>query len=197
MLDRLAVPVKLRFDGSEEIFALSPDAATPDATDLRRDDHTSILRIYNSGRVLAFSRKFPDGSTEAYRDQSAEPLAIPSASKPQASARALALSQKLKRASGITLKVGLDAPHLGEVSADWSAMADAVTVVGIALGELLDSPIAQNVISAKLQNVIIRDTGRTDIRLFDRTLIIEIAADKPILGRPSSARLKSAISDLL
>ena len=76
-------------------------------------------------------------------------------------------------------------------------MADAVTVTGIALGELLSTPIGRDAIAAKLQRVVIRNADRVDIKLVDRTLIVEIAADQPILGRPSSMRLKSVIGDLL
>jgi hypothetical protein len=62
---------------------------------------------------------------------------------------------------------------------------------------MLASTIARETIAAKLQRIVIRDAGRVDIKVEDRTLVVEIAADQPIVGRPSSARLKSAIGDLL
>jgi hypothetical protein len=197
VLDRLAAPVKLRFDGSDEILVLTAEPAPYDSTTLKRDDGIHVLRIYENGRVLLFNDKLSGGSAQALRDQDAQALAIKGATKEQAQAEAAALGRKLKRAGGATLAITLDAPRLGDESAGWAAMADAVTVTGIALGEMLASPIARETIAAKLQRVVIRDTGRVDIRLADRTLIVEIATKEPIVGRPSSARLKSAIGDLL
>ena len=109
-----------------------------------------------------------------------------------------ALGQKLKRTGdGVALAIALEAPRLGDKSDGWAAMADAVSVTGTALGEMLASSIARETIAEKLRRVVIRDAGRIDIKLEDRTLVVEIAADQPIVGRPSSARIKSAIGDLL
>jgi hypothetical protein len=106
------------------------------------------------------------------------------------------LGQKLKR-TGVALAIALEAPGLGDKSDGWVAMADAVSVTGAALGEMLESTIARETIAAKLRRVVVRDAGRIDIKVEDKTLVVEIAADQPIVGRPSSARLKSAIGDLL
>jgi hypothetical protein len=76
-------------------------------------------------------------------------------------------------------------------------MADAIAVTGTALAEMLDSPIAREIIAAKLQRVIIRDAEQADVRLAGDTLIVEVEATEAITGRPSSARLKSAIGDLV
>jgi hypothetical protein len=76
-------------------------------------------------------------------------------------------------------------------------MADAISVTEVALVEMLASPIARKVIAAKLRRIVIRDGGHADVKLENRTLVVEIAAGDPIVGRPSSARLKSAIGDLL
>jgi Domain of unknown function (DUF4908) len=197
VLDRLGTPIKLRFDGSDEILALTPERAPRDAITLKRDDGASVLRVDDAGQILLFDQTLSGGSAGAFRDQDAEPLTIRGATKAQAHAGAVALSQKLKQAGGTTLAIALEAPRLGETSDGWAAMADAVTVTGIALGELLSSPIGRDAIAAKLQRVVIRNADRIDIKVVDRTLIVEIAADKPILGRPSSMRLKSVIGDLL
>ena len=197
VLDRLGTPIKLRFDGSEEILALTPERAPYDSMTLKRDDGIGVMRIYQTGQVLLFDEKLNGGSARAYRDQDAQPLNVRSATKTQAQTDAVALGQKLKRAGGVVLAIVLEAPQLGDESDGWAAMADAVMVTGTAVGEMLASPIARKTIAAKLQRIVIRDAGRVDIKLDDRTLVVEIAADQPIVGRPSSARLKSAIGDLL
>jgi hypothetical protein len=50
---------------------------------------------------------------------------------------------------------------------------------------------------AKLRRVVIRDADQVDVRLAGDTLIVEVEAKEAITGRPSLARLKSAIGDLL
>lgn len=76
-------------------------------------------------------------------------------------------------------------------------MADAVAVTGATLAEMLTSPIAREIIAAKLRRVVIRNAGHVDVKLADDALIVEVDAREAITGRPSSARLKSAIGDLL
>ena len=198
VLDSLATPIKLRFDDSEEILALTAEPAPYSSVTLKRDDGFAVLRIGEDGHVLLFDERLNGGSGTAYRDQDAQPLTVRAATKTQAHADADALGPKLKRSSGVALEVVLDAPRLGDKSDGWAAMADAVSVIGTALGEMLDSSIARETIAAKLRRVVIRDAGRIDIKVVeDRTLVVEIATDQPIVGRPSSARLKSAIGDLL
>jgi hypothetical protein len=148
--------------------------------------------------VILFDERLSGGSGTVYRDQDAQPLTVRIATKTQALADADALGPKLERAKGVALKVALEAPRLSDESNGWTAMADAVLVIGTALGDMLASPIARETIAAKLQRVVIRDAGRVDIKLEeDRTLVVEIAAGEPIVGRPSSRRIKSAIEDLL
>jgi hypothetical protein len=76
-------------------------------------------------------------------------------------------------------------------------MADAVAVTGATLTEMLTSPIAREIIATKLRRVVIRSADQIDVRLADDALIVEIEASEAITGRPSSARLRSAIGDLL
>ncbi|WOH68579.1 hypothetical protein [Bradyrhizobium sp. BWA-3-5] len=62
---------------------------------------------------------------------------------------------------------------------------------------MLTSPIAREIIVTKLRRIVIRDADQADIKLVDDALIVEVEAKAAITGRPSSARLKSAIGDLL
>src|SRR5262245_59566765 len=139
VLDRMATPIKLRFDGSDEILALTAEQAPYNSLTLKRDDGISVLRIYETGRVLVFSEKLPDGSADAYRDQEAEPIVVRNATKEQAETGAESLERKLRRAGAPALAVSLDAPRLSADSATWSAMADAIAVTGTTLTEMLTS----------------------------------------------------------
>jgi hypothetical protein len=197
VLDRLGTPIKLRFDDSDEILVLTPEPAPFDSVTLKRDDGRWLLRIYQDGKVLLFSDKLSGGSAPVYRDQDAQPLAVKAATSAQARAGAAALAEKLKRAGGVALAIELEAPRLADASESWAAMADAISVTEVALVEMLASPIARKVIAAKLRRIVIRDGGHADVKLENRTLVVEIATGDPIVGRPSSARLKSAIGDLL
>jgi len=197
VIDRMGTPIKLRFDGSDEILALTAEQAPYNSMTLKRDDGVSVLRIYETGRILVFSDKLSGGSADAYRDQAAEPLVVKKATKEQAETEAESLGRRLRRAGAPALAISLDAPRLSDDAAAWSAMADAIAVTGTTLAEMLSSPIAREIIAAKLRRVVIRDADQVDVRLAGDTLIVEVEAKEAITGRPSSARLKSAIGDLL
>jgi hypothetical protein len=197
VIDRMGTPIKLRFDGSDEILALTAEPAPYNSITLKRDDGVSVLRIYETGRILIFSDKLSGGSADAYRDQDAEPLIVKKATKEQAETAAESLGRKLRRAGAPALAISLDAPRLSADAAEWSAMTDAIAVTGITLAEMLTSPIARETIATKLRRIVIRDADQADIKLADDALIVEVEARAAITGRPSSARLKSAIGDLL
>src|SRR3954468_2865373 len=76
VIDRMGTPIKLRFDGSDEILALTAEQSPYNSITLKRDDGVSVLRIYEAGRILVFSDKLSGGSADAYRDQDPEPLAV-------------------------------------------------------------------------------------------------------------------------
>jgi Domain of unknown function (DUF4908) len=124
VIDRMGTPIKLRFDGSDEILALTAEQAPYNSITLKRDDGVSVLRIYETGRILIFSDKLSGGSADAYRDQEAEPLVVKKATKEQAETEAESLGRKLRRAGAPELAISLDAPRLSADAAAWSAMAD-------------------------------------------------------------------------
>ena len=88
VIDRMGTPIKLRFDGSDEIVALTAEPAPYNSVTLKRDDGVSVLRIYQTGRILVFSDKLSDGSADAHRDQDAASLAVKTATKEQAESAA-------------------------------------------------------------------------------------------------------------
>ena len=143
VIDRMGTPIKLRFDGSDEILALTAEQAPYNSMTLKRDDGVSVLRIYETGRILVFSDKLSGGSADAFRDQGAEPLVVKRATKEQAETEAESLGRRLRRAGAPTLAISLDAPRLSADAAAWSAMADAIAVTGTTLAEMLSSPIAR------------------------------------------------------
>ena len=96
VIDRMGTPIKLRFDGSDEILALTAEQAPYNSMTLKRDDGVSVLRIYETGRILVFSDKLSGGSADAFRDQGAEPLVVKKATKEQAETEAELLGRKLK-----------------------------------------------------------------------------------------------------
>jgi hypothetical protein len=197
VIDRMGAPIKLRFDGSDEILALTTEPAPYNSVTLKRDDGTSVGRIYESGRILIFSDKLSGGSADAYRDQDAAPLAVKKATKEQAESAADTLGRKLKRAGAPVLDVSVEAPRLSADAAEWSGLADAVSVTGITFTDMLTSPIAREVIAAKLRRVVIRAAEQPGARLDGDSLIVEVDPGEAITGRLSSARLKSLIGDLL
>jgi hypothetical protein len=195
VLDRLGETVKLRFDGSEEIFALSKEPASLGALSLREDNGGYVLRINNGGCITLFRPGFRDGAG-VVRDQDARPLEIPAATKSQAADKAAALRRQL-RVGGAAFVITLEAPSLADNSEAWAAMADAVAVVGITLKRVVADTLGREAFATKVARVVIRDTGHISITLDGRTLVVEIDADRLVVGRPSSKRLESEIGDLL
>src|SRR5262249_57570639 len=69
VLDRLATPIKLRFDGSDEILALTAAPAPYGSVTLKRDDGYAVLRIGDGRRLLLFAGRLNRGPCRAYRGQ--------------------------------------------------------------------------------------------------------------------------------
>lgn len=195
VLDRLGAQIKFRMDGSDEIWALTAEPASRNNVSLRRDDATYALRIDERGNMTLFTG--PISSVKVVRDHDAEPLAIATATRTQAQDHAAVLGRQIKRLSGADVEIALEAPALDENSAGWSVMADAVAIVGISLKEVVADPLGREAVAEKVRRILIRDGGQVAIKLVDQTLVVEIAPDKPISGRPSSRLLTSTIGDLL
>jgi len=196
VLDRLGETVKVRFDGSEEIFALSKEPAPLGALSLRDDNGGYVLRITTRGGITLFRPGVRDGA-DVIRDQDAEPLAIPVATKLQAADKATALGRQLSRAVRMPLVIKLEAPSLADNSEAWATMADAVAVVGVVLKGTAADTLGLEAVATNMERVVIRDTGHISVALDGRTLVVEIDADSPIVGRPSSRRMAAKIGDLL
>ena len=196
VLDRLGETVKLRFDGSEEIIALSKQPASLGALSLRDDNGHVVLRINNNGGITLFGPGFFDGAG-VVRDQDASPLEIPAATKSQAAEKAASLGQQLGRVGARALVLTLEAPSLADNSEAWATMADAVAVVGIMLKREVADTLGREAVATKLERVVIRDAGHMSITLEGGTLVVAIDADHPIVGRPSSKLIESKIGDLL
>lgn len=196
ILDRVGSPVKLRLDGSDEIVALTAVPAQEGAISLKRDDGKVLVRLDDQRHVIFFGELFRDG-TPVFIDQEATPLVIASATKTQAEDKAAATMRHLKSDLGIAVQIDLEAPAVESQSLKWSAMADAVVVVDIAFKDLAATQLGHDAIAAKIDHIVIRDTTPSAIELSGKTLVLSIAADKPVTGRPSSALLESKLGDLL
>jgi hypothetical protein len=206
VLDRLGTPAKLRFDGSEEIVALTPQPASRGSVYMVRDDGRYVLHVSSDGEISLYpsfeSRPTVPYSTngrdvDVVRDGVADALAIAPATRSAAYGTAIALGKELTRASAATIGVAVEAKHSDDASPAWSAVADALKMAGIAFREVLADPLGQSAAASDLGRIVIRDGGHAAVTLADRALTIEIDAAAPVAGRPSSGRIKAAIGDLL
>jgi hypothetical protein len=195
VLDRQAVPAKLRFDGSEEIIALTPVRASGNTTLLEQDDGSALLRLDDRGGVILYTAAAREGEP-AFLDQKATPLALPPGSKQAAEAAAERSRQQLRDASGIDLPTAFET-GLDEQSPDWAQLADAATVVGVALQELARTPLGRDAVAKKIDHVVIRTMPPVGLVLEGKTLVVMVAQDRPITGRPSSALIRTKLEELL
>jgi hypothetical protein len=86
--------------------------------------------------------------------------------------------------------LNLEAPSLTDNSEAWATMADALAVVGIVLKGMVADTLGREAVATNMERVVIRDTGHSSIAVDGRTLVVEIDADSPIVGRPSSRRIE-------
>jgi Domain of unknown function (DUF4908) len=206
VFDRLGAPAKLRFDGSEEILALTPQPASRGSVWMVRDDGRYVLHVSPDGDISLYpsfeSRPTVPYSTngreiDVVRDDVAEALAIAPATKSAAYGTAIALGDELTRASAASIGVVVEAKQLDDASSAWSAVADALNIARIAFKDVLADPLGRRAVASDLDRIVIRDGGHAAITLADRALTIEIDAATPVAGRPSSGRIKATIGDLL
>jgi Domain of unknown function (DUF4908) len=206
VFDRLGTPAKLRFDGSEEILALTPQPASRDSVWMVRDDGRYVLRVSPEGGISLYpsfeSRPTVPYSTngrdiEVVRDDVADALAIAPATRSAAYGTAIALGEELTGASAASIGVVVEAKQLDDASSAWSAVADALKMAGIAFKDVLADPLGRRAVASDLDRIVIRDGGHAAVTLADRALTIEIDAATPVSGRPSSGRIKAAMGDLL
>jgi hypothetical protein len=195
VLDRQALPVKLRFDGSDEILALMPERSLTGGTGLKRDDGTTLLRLGDNGSVTLFTATERDG-VRTFIDQEAQTLTLPPATKWSAAEAADRARARVKTASGLDLPIAFDAA-LEDRSANWSNLADAAMIVGVALSEVTASTLGREAVAGGIERVLIRAGAQPDIALEGKTLVIAVVADRPVAGRPSSALIKAKLGDLL
>src|SRR5215470_3299842 len=106
VLDRLGTPIKLRLDGSEEIWALTVEPAPFEAVSLKRDDGLYAMRIDARGNITLFTGA--STSVRVIRDQDAQPLAITTANKAKAEETAATLGKELTRLSGGNVAIALE-----------------------------------------------------------------------------------------
>lgn len=195
VLDRQGTPVKLRFDGSDEIVALTPEPRAAHGTRLDRDDGATLLRVDEDGGVTLFADAARDG-IPAFLDQKASALALPAGTKTTALDQAERAQRRLQKATGLNIPVVLES-GLDEESPKWAAMADAAMVAGLALTDVAGSTLGHDAVAKAVERVVIREAQHPAIALEGKTLVVSVVADKPIVGRPSSALIKSKLGDLL
>jgi hypothetical protein len=82
------------------------------------------------------------------RDDVADALVIPPATKSTAGASAIVLGEELARASATSIKVVVQAKH--DASSAWSAVADALKMADIAFKEVLADPLGQRAVASDL-----------------------------------------------
>lgn len=184
ILDRSTGKPLLKFESSYEVWALQPEVGPRGDINYKNDLGQLILRATKLGGFTLFTRKRPSGASAEVAG-AVQPLRL----KP---VNPIALYQLLKLSSSRASKaagrtIGFEADATPGSSA---LIADAALVASEAIVRLSQTRSGQ-VQMNRIGKVVIVEGARPSIVLKNGVLLIVVAPDQGIAGRPSSERIIS------
>ena len=195
VFDRAAADLALvRFEGSPEIWALTPAPGPRGDVIFRNDVGEAILRATRIGGLTLFTPDRPEGAAAAAAG-AAPPLRPPASIGPQALIQALA--QASARASRVAQHlVVFEAPDV-KAETDW-VFADAAWVASEAFVRAAQSPTRVGVGVAgrvgRFLKVNLASGRAPDVAVRGPVLRITVNPDRGAAGRPSSERILLVIA---
>jgi len=182
ILDRSSGKPLLKFESSYEVWVLQPEVGPRGDINYKNDLGQLILRATKVGGFTLFTRKRPGGAAAEVAG-AVQPLRLKPVSP-------LALYQMLRLASGCTSKgagrtIGFEADASPASSA---LIADASLVASEAIVRLSGTPNGQSQLG-RIGKVVIVEGARPAVVIKNNVLLIVVAPDQGLAGRPSSERI--------
>lgn len=180
VLDRSGDVVLMKFDDSQEVFALQPSQAPRGDVIYRNDLGEPVLRATKLGGLTLFYRA-RSGGTPAALDGAAQSLRL----------QYLPPALLLQRLAGASLRASRAAQHLVEFDAPdvipgaQAIYADAASVAAEAVVRMSKGPGGRAAL-AKLRRVVLASGRKGSVTMKGEEIRVTINAQAGLAGRPSS-----------
>jgi len=185
VLDRSSELAKLKFDTSEEIFALRWQLAAGGDRLLLRDDGETLLRLSGLGGITLFTQGNMRGIPVAF-DAPAAPLMPSPPSIDQVRQIAGQIMTRLRAEVGREIVFEAD---WGRAAVDQGARAilfDAIRNAGTALSNIANSTVGRVALARTLQRVRFMQGRAAGTSVNGPMLIVSFSVEQGLAGRPSS-----------
>lgn len=175
----------LRFENTNETWALRPSSAPRGTTVYRNDAGNQVLRVTASGAITVYTSRHPGGSP-ASQVGPAINLAPPSLGPVQMFNLMTRRSGMVSEHVGRLVRINVD----GEQSV--ALCIEALIVTTDAVIRIARSPSARPFLD-RLRSITIVEGSRATVSYYNGDLRIVVDPRRGIAGRPSSARVIRAI----
>jgi hypothetical protein len=188
VLGRSARQPLIRFEGSNEIWALYP-SNTGNATIYKNDVGENVLRVSRLGGMTVFTATRPEGAA-ALLDGVGSSLRLPALPKDveRSINRLKAASDRTSRAA--RRQIGVDVPEVGPESL--VVAVDAALVAFEAFDRLVKSDRNAGALS-RIGQVLVLEGAKPEVVVKQGSLVITVVPGRGVAGRPSSAKIQNAL----
>jgi hypothetical protein len=184
-LERSRKRALLKFDNSQEVWALSPHPAPRGDIIYKNDLGRPMLRATRLGGLTLFTEARPSGAAASLSGAGA-PLRLTPLGPQQLAERLLQASARASRSARRLIQ--FEAEAAPESSA---LIADAAIVTAEAVARMSRRPNG-NPALAQVTKVTLVQGKKVNVVVQQRTMLITVSPDDGYAGRPSSARIMAA-----
>ena len=193
VLDRSSELAKLKFDSSEEIFALRWQLAAGGDRLLLRDDGEILLRLSGLGGITLFTQGNMRGIPVAF-DAPAAPLLPPPPSIEAVRQIAGQIMSRLRAEVGRDIVFEADWGRAAMDAGGRAILFDAVRNVGTALYNIANTTPGRVALARALQRVRFMQGHAPGAYLSGDMLVIAFSVEQGLAGRPSSFAVGRALA---
>jgi hypothetical protein len=189
VLDRSSGQPLIQFEGSNEVWALYPQAAPRGDVIYNNDVGQPVLRLWRGGGVTVFTSNRPEGVAAAL-DGVGGSLRLPRLPKDveRSFDRLKAATNRTSRAA--RRPIGVDVPEVGPDSL--AVAVDAALVAFEAFDRLLKSDRNAGALG-RIGQVLVLEGKAPDVTVRQGSLVITVVPGRGVAGRPSSAKIQQAL----
>lgn len=185
ILDRSGHRPLLRFDRRDETWVLRPTAAPRGDVIYRNDAGDQLLRVTPGGGMTVYTQRAPGGSPASFSGPG-ESLTPPTLGPVQVWNLMARRSAMLSQALGRLIEINVETDGQAEGLA-----VEALIVSTDAVLRIARSPTARSSLD-RLRRITITEGERSSVTYARGELMIVVAPEQGVAGRPSSARVIQA-----